>query len=378
MTDSKTPEEDPDIIEGVAVEKQAAARKRRSSAKKGGARTPGGVSEKGRSGTERSDKGPSGQDRQTNHEQARPARGGLSMAVLMSMVAILIAGAGLVVQEWRAMSRAAALQAEMAALATRLEVAERSARAAEGEAARLSGQMADRLAGLEAAIPDDPQTAISELATAQGELARRMEALESAPASATGVATGSEMVLAQTALTVAGAMLADSLSGGDAGRWLPVLEKLQTAGLDLDNLGSLRTALSPPPPSATQLLADAAAMMPVLREAGRDTAGGWWSSTADRLAGFVTLRRQDEPDDRMATDGASPIAGFESAVISGRLPAALEASEALGGALPEHAADINLWRISAERRLAADAALAGVISDMAARLARSGSGGKGE
>lgn len=371
MTDSKTPEEDPDIIEGVAVEKQAATRKRPSSAKKGGARTPGGASEKGRSGT-----GPSGPDQQTDHDQARPARGGLSMPVLMSMAAVLTAGAGLMVQEWRAMSRAEALQTEMAALATRLAVAERSAKAAEDEAARLSGQMADRLAGLEAAIPDDPQTAISDLVAAQGELTRRLEGLESAPASATGVATGSEMVLARSALTVASAMLADSLSGGDAGRWLPVLEELQSAGLDLDNLGLLRAALSSPPPSTSQLLAKAAAMMPMLREAGRDTAGGWWSSTADRLAGFVTLRRQDEPDDRMATDGGSPIAGFEAATASGRLQAALEASEALGGALPEHAADINLWRIAAERRLAADAALAGLIADMAARLAQPGSSGK--
>ena len=294
----------------------------------------------------------------------------------MAVAAILIAGAGLALQEWRAASSAEVLQAEIAVLTARLEAAERDAGLAQQEAARLSEEMAERLATLESAMPEDPQAALTSLAAAQEALIQRLELLESAPPPAMGTTGDTEMALAQSALTVASAMLADSLSGGDAARWLPVLTELRAAGLDLQTLPALRDALSPPPPSTSQLLAKAAAMMPQLRDAVRVGTGGWWSSTADRLAGFVTFRRQGETDMPAAADSASPLAGFEVAISGGRLEAALAASEDLAAVLPDQAGAINAWRSAATRRLAADAALAGFSADMAARLARLNAGGK--
>ena len=301
---------------------------------------------------------------------------GLSWSAMMAVAAILIAGAGLALQEWRTATGAEVLQAEIAALTARLEAAERDAGLAQQEAARLSGEMAGRLATLESAMPEDPQAALTSLAAAQEALIQRLELLESAPAPAMGTTGDTEMALAQSALTVASAMLADSLSGGDAARWLPVLTELRAAGLDLQTLPALRDALSPPPPSTSQLLAKAAAMMPQLRDAVRVGTGGWWSSTADRLAGFVTFRRQGETDMPAAADSASPLAGFEVAISGGRLEAALAASEDLAAVLPDQAGAINAWRSAATRRLAADAALAGFSADMAARLARLNAGGK--
>lgn len=373
MTDRKTPAEEPDVIEGVAVEKQPAGRRRGASGKRQAAGAGGGTAG---TGTGNAD------THAPDDRPGKPGRTGMSMTTLMAMAAILIAGAGLAVQEWRATTRTEALQGEIAALTAQLTTAEEIAGTAQNEAARLSDRMAERLAALEAAIPDDPQTAISTLAGAQDDLARRLEALESASASATssaaGEASATDMALAQSALTVASAMLADSLVGGDAGRWLPVLDELKAAGLDLGDLAALRAALIPPPPSTSQLLATAKGMMPSLREAARDTKSGWWSSAADRLAGFVTLRRQDETGDAVSADSGSPLAGFDDAIAAGHLAAALAASENLAAALPDHAGGINSWRISATRRLAADDALAGVSAAIAARLARPGTGGKGE
>ena len=377
MTDRKTPTEEPGVIEGVAVEKQPAGRKRRASGKQQASSAGGGTA-----GTGTGNAGAHARD----DRPGRPGRAGMSVATLMAMAAILIAGAGLAVQEWRAIARVEALQGEIAALTAQLTTAEEIAGTAQDEAARLSGRMAERLAALEAAIPDDPQTAISDLAGAQDDLAQRLDALESTSASASASATSSaagdasatEMALAQSALTVASAMLADSLAGGDAGRWLPVLDELEAAGLDLGDLAALRAALSPPPPSTPQLLATAKGMMPSLREAARDTRSGWWSSTADTLAGFVTLRRQDEAGDAVSADSGSPLAGFKDAIAAGHLAAALAASENLAAALPDHAGRINSWRIAATRRLAADDALAGFSAAIAARLARHGAGGKGE
>ena len=374
MTDRKTPAEDSDIIEGVAVDKTGASsgtgRKRRSSGKapseKQASRTRG-ADKAGGSGGGASEPG-----QQTDSPAARARGGGRSMAALMAAAAILIAGAGVAIQEWRTMARVQAFHAEIAALEGRLEVAETAARSAEDEAARLSGQISGRLAALEAAMPDDPKVALNDLAAVQDDFGQRLQRLETAPAPAAGGVDGSQMALAQSALTVASAMLADSLAGGDAGRWLPVLEELNAAGLDLDNLESFQAALSPPPPSTSQLLASATAMMPTLRDSVRDRSGGWWSSTADTLAGFVTLRRQDQSDTPPSADGGTPLASFADAIAGGRLEDALAASAELAAAMPDQAVGLNGWRISAERRLAADAALARFSADMAARLTASG------
>ena len=308
----------------------------------------------------------------------KPRGGGMSIASLMAMAAILVAGAGLLVQEWRALSRAETLQSEIAVLDDALQTAQTNAKAAQDEAMRLSAEMATRLAALEAAMPDDPQAVFGEFAATQEALIQRLEALEAVPVPAADVAVGSGMALAQSGLTVASAMLADNLSGGDAGRWLPVLVDLQAAGLDLDNLDSLRAALSPPPPSSAQLLAEASMMMSSLRAAAGDGIGGWWSSTADRLAGFVTLRRQGETDDQPVIDNDSPLAGFEVAVARGTLQAALRESDGLAAVFPDHASAINVWRSAVIRRLAADDAVAGFSADMAARLALAAASGKAE
>lgn len=234
-------------------------------------------------------------------------------------------------------------------------------------------------------MPDDPQAVIGDLAAAQGNLAaaqgdllRRLEALEVAPAPLAGMAASSDIMLTHAGLTVASAMLADSLIGADAGRWLPVLDDLRAAGLDPGSLASLRAALSPPPPSTSQLLAEASAMLPALRDAGRDSAADWWSSTTDTLAGFITLRRQDQVDDPAVPDTSSPLAGFESAIARGKLDQALQAVADLAIALPDQSTEITVWRVAAEQRLRADDALAAFSAQMVARLAALGSAGKAE
>lgn len=385
MTDRKTPAEEADIIDGVAVERKGAST---ASGAAGRKRRPADNQAADTSGARSS-----GSDGQTDHGAAdmpRQAGGGVSMPVPVLVLVVLVsallsAGVAIAVQEWRAASRIKALQTEVTTLATQLEETGLVARAAQGEATRLAGQISERLAGLEAAMPDDPQAVIGDLAAAQGNLAaaqgdllRRLEALEVAPAPLAGMAASSDIMLTHAGLTVASAMLADSLIGADAGRWLPVLDDLRAAGLDPGSLASLRAALSPPPPSTSQLLAEASAMLPALRDAGRDSAADWWSSTTDTLAGFITLRRQDQVDDPAVPDTSSPLAGFESAIARGKLDQALQAVADLAIALPDQSTEITVWRVAAEQRLRADDALAAFSAQMVARLAALGSAGKAE
>jgi hypothetical protein len=391
MTDRKTPAEEADIIDGVAVERKGAST---ASGAAGRKRRPADNQAADTSGARSS-----GSDGQTDHGAAdmpRQAGGGVSMPVPVPVLvlvvlvsALLSAGVAIAVQEWRAASRIKALQTEVTTLATQLEETGLVARAAQGETTRLAGQISERLAGLEAAMPDDPQAVIGDLAAAQGNLAaaqgdllRRLEALEVAPAPLAGMAASSDIMLTHAGLTVASAMLADSLIGADAGRWLPVLDDLRAAGLDPGSLASLRAALSPPPPSTSQLLAEASAMLPALRDAGRDSAADWWSSTTDTLAGFITLRRQDQVDDPAVPDTSSPLAGFESAIARGKLDQALQAAADLAIALPDQSTEITVWRVAAEQRLRADEALAAfsaqMVARLAARLAALGSAGKAE
>lgn len=385
MTDRKTPAEEADIIDGVAVERKGAST---ASGAAGRKRRPADNQAADTSGARSS-----GSDGQTDHGAAdmpRQAGGGVSMPVPVLVLVVLVsallsAGVAIAVQEWRAASRIKALQTEVTTLATQLEETGLVARAAQGEATRLAGQISERLAGLEAAMPDDPQAVIGDLAAAQGNLAaaqgdllRRLEALEVAPAPLAGMAASSDIMLTHAGLTVASAMLADSLIGADAGRWLPVLDDLRAAGLDPGSLASLRAALSPPPPSTSQLLAEASAMLPALRDAGRDSAADWWSSTTDTLAGFITLRRQDQVADPAVPDTSSPLAGFESAIARGKLDQALQAVADLAIALPDQSTEITVWRVAAEQRLRADDALAAFSAQMVARLAALGSAGKAE
>lgn len=123
-------------------------------------------------------------------------------------------------------------------------------------------------------------------------------------------------------------------------------------------------------------------MLPALRDAGRDSAADWWSSTTDTLAGFITLRRQDQVDDPAVPDTSSPLAGFESAIARGKLDQALQAVADLAIALPDQSTEITVWRVAAEQRLRADDALAAfsaqMVARLAARLAALGSAGKAE
>jgi hypothetical protein len=113
-----------------------------------------------------------------------------------------------------------------------------------------------------------------------------------------------------------------------------------------------------------------------------DSAADWWSSTTDTLAGFITLRRQDQVDDPAVPDTSSPLAGFESAIARGKLDQALQAAADLAIALPDQSTEITVWRVAAEQRLRADEALAAfsaqMVARLAARLAALGSAGKAE
>jgi len=373
--DSKSPSEEPEVIEGVAIERGEAA-------------------------ADASSGGPA--DRNGDGEQHRPGWLGagwqgfgraLSWPLAVSIGAVLVALTGVMVQEWRATSRLEVLRAEVALLASRLDAAESAAIAAQEDSARNDAVLSDRLAGLETAMPDDRAGEIGALTASQGALEQRVLALESdadAESDAPGGAamqTGS--VLAQSGLTVANAMIADSLAGADAARWLPVLDELRAAGLPLGEIGALRRALSPPPPSTSQLLAEASALVPSLRASMRAGSGDWWSATTDMLAGFVTLRRKDDVQTDPVPGPDAPVEAFESGIQRGQLGAALAASGPLADALADVSGDglaeanpdpvlkeLASWRIAAERRLAADEALAGFTAAMAALLARTGTAGK--
>jgi len=351
---AKTPRnDDPDIIEGVAVEKTA------PSAGRGRRGTKAGTSRrKAAAETDATAGGPS-QAPPGDRSGSVPSHG---TPLLISALALLLVMALGGYQLWTAESRDAALRAETAAIAGQLEAArDELARLREGGDAMRAGQvgLAKRMDGMEAGLPDDPSAALAALST-------RLEQLEAAdempPRSGASdvMVIAPETGLAHAAMAALAAMTAADAGGGEPAQWLPVLSRVSDAGLDLGDLGRRGMLSRSRPPSSAVLLADVVplAEMMKMNETGAQDAG-WWDSATGRLGDFIQLRRSDAgaPTDPNMADG-DPLSQVQRAAATGGLRAALEASSAITSP-PER---LREWQRAVTRRLELD----GLLSELSA------------
>ena len=371
MTARKNPAEDSDIIaehsdiiEGVAVEKKD-KEKSRGKAAGGGARRRAGRTA---SATESPASPP---DEDTGRGPVPDTAPSARMPLILAALAVILAGAGLGLQFWRAGLEDSALRAEIDGLASRLAAAEADGAAASAEAAALKAE----LSTLSASLPPDLSDEVAGLVARQDAVEAGLAAVESAGPAPVESGGDAILALAQSGMNVAAAMINDSLSGADPSRWLATLSELHSAGLVVGDLDALRAVMSPLPATHDALVVAAHGLIEPLRgEAVKHGHDGWWSAATGRLSDFVTLRRQG---DGAASDGAgaanTPLLAFERAVAAGRLADALAASATLTTDL----AALADWQAQARRRLALDDALAAFSADMAARLARAHAGKAG-
>ncbi|MGB1873005.1 MAG: hypothetical protein ACPHQ8_10310 [Candidatus Puniceispirillaceae bacterium] len=382
MTAKQTSDTDPEIIEGVAVEKSAASAGRRRSAGRGKSRSEKSAPKQRPASAAPDDGTPdrsAGDSRAKSSSNAADNAAGASpagvaserrdsMPVILGVAAILLVLAGIAVQQWMVARQESQLHIEIEALTVQLDTVNELLARAQGDiAAMRTGQekQAARLAGLEAELPRDPAEALAALST-------RLDAF-AADLAARPVGGGraqtefdSGPALAQAAIGAVTAMNAANLDGGDPAQWVPVLQELARAGLDIGDLAGIEALLAPRPPTTTRLLAEAAGLANMIGR-DQDDAAGWWQNTTGRIAGFIRLRRSD--DMPSTEDGAVaeslPLDRFARAIRSDGLAAALAASRKV--APPP--AGLAGWQAKAQRRLDLDAALAGLMVEMTARLA---------
>ena len=368
MTAKQTSDTDPEIIEGVAVEKSAASAGRRRSAGRGKSRSEKSAPKQRPASAAPDDGTPdrsAGDSRAKSSSNAADNAAGASpagvaserrdsMPVILGVAAILLVLAGIAVQQWMVARQESQLHIEIEALTVQLDTVNELLARAQGDiAAMRTGQekQAARLAGLEAELPRDPAEALAARPVGGG---RAQTEFDSGPA------------LAQAAIGAVTAMNAANLDGGDPAQWVPVLQELARAGLDIGDLAGIEALLAPRPPTTTRLLAEAAGLANMIGR-DQDDAAGWWQNTTGRIAGFIRLRRSD--DMPSTEDGAVaeslPLDRFARAIRSDGLAAALAASRKV--APPP--AGLAGWQAKAQRRLDLDAALAGLMAEMTARLA---------
>ncbi len=379
MTGKKTSDTDPDIIEGVAVEKPATSTGRGQAAGRGKSRSRSGTSkprsadtsaERATADNARSDQSAGKSSRKSSDGSiagGAPARRH-SMPAILSIAAIMLVLAGIAVQQWMAVRQETRLRAEIETLAAQLEMVNESLASGQARIAAIGtsqDRLVSRLAGLEAAQPQDPAEALATLSARLDSLAAAMDSLPSGDeASLPSSDTGG--TLAQAGLGAANAMNAANLDGGDPAQWLPVLRELARAGLDVGDLDALSAMLMPRPAATAQLLAEGADLVALLQQ-GRDGDSGWWQNTTGRIAGFISLRRSDDAPVAGETAAETPLPrdAFARALRSGGLETALAASRTITPP-PDGLAD---WQAGAQRRLDLDAALAGLMAQMAAQMA---------
>lgn len=368
MTSRKSPAEDQDIIEGVAVERQDGGKasgrggSRRRAARKGTPDSKPESSPEPESAQATGDAGPHGGD------SARTPAVTSRMPLVVAGLALVVAGAAFGLQQWRAGTVETGLRAEIAGLSERLVATEQAL----SEAAAAEASLREEIGGIVSGMPADLRQDLGELAARLTDLESGLSTVETSRAAPT--ATGDPaLVLAQSGMSVAAAMIADSLAGADPSRWLPVLSELRAAGLAVGDIEALRIAMSPLPPSRDRLVSEGNAMLADLRGADGDGEdGNWWSAATGRLSGFVTLRRKE--DSLAAQDVVpdnAPLAAFERALAAGRLAEAVDAGKQIETGMPALAA----WIAAAERRAVLDDMVAGFGAEMAARLARAGRAG---
>ena len=365
---AKTPkDEDPDIIEGVAVEKSApSGRRGRSGGKTGSSRR--------KPAAESSDAADQASASVAPDAASLSTGPGLPLVISIAALLLVLAVAGY--QIWQAGRSDAALRAEMAAMAGHLDEA-RDGMALlrqELDAAR-AGQagLGARVDSVEAALPVDPSAELAALST-------RLEKMEDAARTAKrSAASGmppidSERGLAHAGMVAVAAMTAADAGGGDPAQWLPVLRRISDAGLELGDLGRLDALVRARPPSSAVLLADIRPLVDMMdTDEARSSGTGWWDSATGRLGDFIRFRRSDADvsSNRTAEVDDSPLQKMQRAAATGGLQEALDASRDVT-APPEQ---LRAWQEAVTRRLELDAALAALGAAAASRLAAPGVSG---
>ena len=391
MTAKKTSHNDPDIIEGVAVEKPAASTGRGRAAGRGKSRSGTGASKQRSADTsadtsaERATADNARSDQSAGQSSRKSSDGSIasgaparrhSMPTILSIAAIMLVLAGIAVQQWMAVRQETQLRAEIETLAAQLEAANEMLANAQTQITAIGTNqdgVVSRLAGLEAALPQDPAEALAALSARLDTLAAEMAALPvgsdaAQPQFGSGLVESGlvESGLAQAGLGAANAMNAANLDGGDPAQWVPVLREVTRAGLDVGDVEAIAALLTPRPAPTAQLLAEGTDLVALIRQ-HRDGDSGWWQNTTGRIAGFIRLRRSDDAPatEETAPQTATPPDAFARALRSGGLAAALAASRAINPS-PAGLAD---WQAAAQRRLDLDAALAGLMAQMTAHVA---------
>jgi hypothetical protein len=394
MTRKKTPDTNPDIIEGVAVEKSDGSAGRRRSAGHGKARSgTDGAGQSSANAQQDSAQQKSAQWHRKTPDSANPDRSGdgvssgketpqrRSVPIMLGVAAIVLALAGIVLQQWMVARQEVQLRAEIERLAAQVVAANDALVRAQAEMAAIDNGQAEintRLAGIEAELPQDPADALSALSARLDMLAADMAAISAASEAAlppfdTGLANAglanTGLALAQAGLGAANAMNAANLAGGDPVQWLLVLEELAQAGLDIEGLSGIQALLAPPPAAPPQLLVRGTDLAIALRR-DQDDSEGWWQNATGRIAGFIRLRRSDEPSSVAPgqREDPQPVDAFASALRTGNLMSSLATSRKIVPASTPLAA----WQAEAQRRLDLDAALVGLMAEMTARLAAAG------
>ena len=376
MTSRKPPAEDQDIIEGVAVEKQDGAKAsgrggpRRRAARKGApeAKPEAKPQPKPEYSPESGSAEATGGAAPRGRKDARAPAATSRMPVVFVGLALVVVGAAFGLQQWQADTVESGLRAEIDDLTARLAATEQALT----DAAAAKASLREEIGRIVSGMPVDLKQDLGKLAARVTDLESGLSDVETSRAAPAAIGDPA-LVLAQSWMSVAAAMIADSLAGADPSRWLPVLSELRAAGLAVGDIDALRAAMSPLPPSRDRLVDDAMAMISELRSvAGDGEDGSWWSSATGQLSGFVTLRRKEDaaavrdpaPDD-------APLAAFERALAAGQFAEAVDAGKQIETDMPALAG----WIVAAERRAALDDLLAGFGAEMAARLARAGKAG---
>ena len=372
MTSRKPPAEDQDIIEGVAVEKHDGANEsgrggpRRRAARKGAPQAKS-ETKPGSSPESAYAEATDGAATRGRNDARAPAATSRMLAVVAGL-ALVVAGAVFGLQQWHAGTVESSLRAEIDDLSARLAAAEQALT----DAAAVEALLREEIGGIVSGMPVDLKQDLGALAARVTDLESGLSDIETSRAAPAAIGNPA-LVLAQSGMSVAAAMIADNLAGADPSRWLLVLSELRAAGLAIGDIEALRITMSPLPPSRERLVGEAIAMIAELRGvAGDGEDGGWWSATTGRLSGFVTLRRkEDDTTPQEATQVNAPLAAFERALVARRLADAIDAGRQIKTNMPALAA----WIAAAERRAALDDMLARFGAEMAARLARAGKAG---
>ena len=379
MNADKNSDTEPDVIEGVAVEKPAKTRRRSASGAGGGmSESESGQTRQAASGTRSGgDAGSRGGGDTPNTSDIsagkRRAPVILTISVILAIIAIAVALAGTIFQHWTASRQEARLRAEIEALTVRVDAASETQSEQQVEAQTETEALmaslreerdatAARLAELEAAWQANPDRDIEALSLRLGALEDDLAARREA-GGVSGVDPGRALALA--GMSVAAAMNVANLDGGDPAQWLPALQETARAGLDMGDLERLQSLLVPRPAPPGRLLAEAEDLVEMMkRNPGEDV--GWWRSTTDMLGGFVRLRRSDtDPmSDGEASGLLSPLEEFARAIRADGLAGALAASEEI--AAPP--AGLVEWQREARRRVNLDAELAALTARAAALL----------